>query len=122
MHRFKPGYVGRLKFSPDSKLLLLQDHLWDVVGGKLLPWSFDANETVTAAGFSPDGTVLAASYADFNPFGSPLFAPSIRFWDTASGKMIRQFKGARGYTMVAFSPDGKSLAVTSAAESAVRLL
>jgi dipeptidyl aminopeptidase/acylaminoacyl peptidase len=51
--------------------------------------------------FSPDGKTVASGGAD----------KTIRLWETATGKEIREFQGNQGHVYsVAFSPDGKTLA------------
>jgi hypothetical protein len=63
--------------------------------------------TAAAAGagsrlaFSPDGRTLVARGADH----------SVRVWDVAAGKELRQFKGHQGRVeTVAYAPDGKTVA------------
>jgi WD40 repeat protein len=43
--------------------------------------------------------------------GTPRFLHTLRLWDAANGKLIRQLEGHQGYIVsLAFSPDGKKLA------------
>lgn len=56
---------------------------------------------VFALAFAPDGKTLLAGAWD----------GSLRLWDVASGKEIRQYAGHKGWVRsVAFSPDGKTFA------------
>src|SRR5947209_4969541 len=55
---------------------------------------------VFSVAFSPDGKTLAAGGWD----------GSIRLWDVATSKELRQFVGHKGWVKsVAFSPDGRTL-------------
>jgi WD40 repeat protein len=60
---------------------------------------------ISALAFAPDGKTLVSA-SD---------GPTLRLWDVATGKELRQFRGHRGpVCSVAFSPDGRTLASGSA--------
>ncbi|MEG4092943.1 WD40 domain-containing protein [Microcoleus sp. Pol12B4] len=66
--------------------------------------SAEQQRSVWSVAFSPDGKTLAS--------GS--FDQSIKFWDVATGKVIKTFRGAqKGALSIAFSSDGKTLASAS---------
>jgi WD40 repeat protein len=103
----EPGTLGSVIFSPDGKTLFWQDNAKlcsvDARTGKELP-PLDARQLGGCLAFSPDGKLLATENEDH----------TIRLWDRASGKVIRQFRGHRdSVSAVVFSPDGKLLASAS---------
>ena len=119
------GTMARVKkvfFSPDGTRFatLHGDSLevWDVqTREKRLTISVDKEraEEITDACFSPDGKRLAGATggrSGLNWNGEAIF-----LWDTATGKLLRQFSGDREKydSRVCFSPDGKVL-ITSAGE------
>ncbi len=97
-----------LALSPDGRKvatsLTLRDvsktqavQLWDAATGKALltlPGSY-----ATALAFSPDGTVLAVGDRE------------LRLWDVSSGRLLRSQKLAGQIGVLAYSPNGKVLAV-----------
>jgi RNA polymerase sigma factor (sigma-70 family) len=112
--------VTRIDFSPDGKTLasVATDgtiRLWDVATGKetskLAPLQGDLDPLVR---FSPDGKMLVSKDGG-----------NVRLWDVATGKELRKLQEAGGNPQggiggkpggsapvdVAFSPDGKSVAV-----------
>jgi RNA polymerase sigma factor (sigma-70 family) len=129
------GDVRCIAFSPDGKTLAFGDmrmgrpvRLWDVSTGKQrgqlggfiddprlprpprpvklcedapppLPFEGHAGP-VYSLSFSPDGKLLASSAGD------------VRLWDLKTRRQLRELvKGARRASLLAFSPDGKTLAV-----------
>jgi WD40 repeat protein/predicted Ser/Thr protein kinase len=99
--------VLTLAFSPDGRHLAggcgLVLQLWDVTTGKLEtfdPGVFD--EPCTGLAFQPGGNLLAAAFE----------GGTVRVWDWVRGGAARSPKAHAGKVeAVAFSPDGKTLAV-----------
>jgi RNA polymerase sigma factor (sigma-70 family) len=114
-------------FAPDGKVLVTQDQtgpvrVWDVTTGRevrlLTPGGLEfrgagLHAQLAGAGFvfSPDGKRLAARGPDRR----------VHLWDVASGAVLPGFAAGReDFGPVAFSPDGKTLAV--AGDGVIRIL
>jgi WD40 repeat protein/serine/threonine protein kinase len=102
------GGISRLARSTDGRRL--------VTGGQDLTagiWSAETlrrqhvltghGGTVQAASFSPDGKLVATAGR----------GPEVSIWKTDTGELVRSHAVSRAVLSVAFSPDGKRLAVTS---------
>src|SRR5262249_30887032 len=67
---------------------------------------FRHGDSVWAVAVSPDGKLIASCSGSFDP--------TIRFWDPATGREVRQIQVADrlhdGLMALAFAPDGKTLA------------
>jgi RNA polymerase sigma factor (sigma-70 family) len=123
------SWVGKVALSPDGKLLATIDHtkkqsgigtiwrpdhrvrVWDVATGQeLRQLAMPAKEVSPgieagffSLAFAPDGRTLVAG---------AIIDGTLRVWDAATGRELRQltdFSGTVG--PLAFSPDGKALAV-----------
>ena len=105
-----------LAFSPDSKQLAISNvdaplEIWDVAkASKLADLGTEPQGPVA---WSPDGSSLATATA--KPGGEA----QVRIWDSVTYDLLDQL--AIGATSVAFSPDGKQLALTEASNSDVIL-
>ena len=77
--------------------------LWDAASGKLVV-SFDHQDEVFQAAFSPDGTRILTASAD----------KTAKLWNAASGKLIASFDHQASVYHGAFSPDGARILTASA--------
>jgi WD40 repeat protein len=119
------NYPSYFSFSPDSRLLALGEgrgkepglvSLWDVHTGKQVR-SIEVPQNLSIEStFSPDSKVLVTG-GNYHP--SPRgkvheSARLIQFWDIKTGKKLREIQSEKTperVEAVAFSPDGKHLAV-----------
>lgn len=98
------GYFSVAAFSPDGQVLAGAGSDGTIKEWNVSTWKlqreFQAPEGVISLAYSPDGKLLAS--------GESAMKASIRFWDTATGKVCADFQPHDWFLhMVAFSPDGK---------------
>lgn len=109
-----------LAYSPDGKALASASgqpmiKLWDVTTGKNVTTLRQDFGEINYIAYSPDGKALASA-AGGTTMGSDFTAgdTTVRLWDLATGKSTVILRGhPKGFRVVAFSPDGKTLAVGS---------
>ena len=108
------GSVAALSFSPDGKRLIScssagQVFTWDPVTGERLLEEPGTRTTKIGVAFSPDGRRMAVTTTE-----------GVRIGDVVSGKTIRTLAVPAVVHAVAWSPDGRWIAV-GAADHAVRI-
>jgi RNA polymerase sigma factor (sigma-70 family) len=90
--------------------------LWDLRSGReIRRFGEGANVETRHLAFSPDGTKLASTEANWmDPayFGEGPLTMPIHIWDTATGRELRHWEMDNG-SRVCFSPDGTTLASVS---------
>jgi WD40 repeat protein len=115
---YTDGYLEAAAFSPDGCVLAGQGtfdplHRWSVPSGRPLPrWGGIARALSPreCLAYSPDGSVLAASYAVEAGSG---YVPVICLWDAETGALRGRLDTEVAYVhprAIVFSPDGRLLA------------
>jgi RNA polymerase sigma factor (sigma-70 family) len=117
--RFRHGdAVLSLAYSPDGKKVASgcgdgTVWVWEAATGKEMLSLKAHHYFISAVAFSPDGKVLISRGREDTP-GPYGGAGTIRVWDLATGRELRQFKGLEhGGGVIALSADGKTLAAGS---------
>jgi WD40 repeat protein len=111
------GFRG-VVFSPDGRWIATGNAsdlvIWDADNGKeefRLRDPGNRDDPVLSLAFSPDSRRIIAGYGRFN---WTRVVGHANLWDLASGKLIERAPGSRGTVhRVAFSPDGREVALAS---------
>jgi WD40 repeat protein len=105
------GIVHDAQYSPDGQRIITADdaRVYDAKTGKELD-ELKVGSEVTAASFSPDGSLLLTASKD----------RLARTWDASSYQLLHTFDQRGPITSASFSPDGK-LVLTSGSNQTVKL-
>jgi serine/threonine protein kinase/WD40 repeat protein len=111
---FRDGFVSSLAFSPTSGTLAIAHR-----SGEICLWDLATTGCTSslagawAVAFSPNGETLAAADATTGAYAENVTNGVIRLWNVATGKLTTTFTdpSSQGALSLAFSPDGKTLAV-----------
>ena len=103
------------EFTPDGKQLIMAGldetvYIWDAKTFALNRKLKGHGETISALAISPDGRTLVTGGFDVIASKNPV---KVAFWDLASGKITRSVQAPHQVASLAFSPDGKWLAMAS---------
>ncbi len=102
-----PTYVDQLEFQPRAHLLLVRHRnsaviIWSWRDGKQLPWA-ETLSGVCSAQFSPDGASVALGF----------LSSLVQIRNVQSGELLAQIRHQGQIKALAFSPDGRFLAIAS---------
>lgn len=103
------------QFTPDGKQLLLAGldetiYVFDAKTFECQRTIKGHEETISALAISPDGKMIVTGGFDVRTTQNPV---KVVLWDLASGKPVKVLRSPHRVLSLAFSPDGKSLAMTS---------
>lgn len=117
------GAMFAVEFTPDGKQLVLGGLDETVYIRDAKTYALDRTfkghgETIAALAISPDGRTLVTGGFDVIAQANPV---KVVFWDLATGKITRTVTSPHCVASLAFSPDGKWLAMTAVGSKEVSL-
>ncbi len=119
------GTVTSMSFDSKGQTLVTVSRdktikLWDVKKGQVKATLLGHLRGVLAAGISPDGKIVASVSAAYGRRTEKQDG-GIKFWDATTGKIKTTHKLNSIWVRAAFSPDGKTLALTSSLAGPITL-
>ncbi|HEU4478873.1 MAG TPA: PQQ-binding-like beta-propeller repeat protein [Pyrinomonadaceae bacterium] len=117
--------VFAVAFSPNGKTIASGSYdgtvkLWDAASGIEIRSLNAHGFGVYAVAFSPDGKIIASGGGE-DTRDDQQQPHAIKFWDAATGDLLRSVERESQVRSVAFSPDGKAIASDSWGNNAVVL-
>ena len=111
------------EFTPDGKQLVMGGldetvYIWDAKTFALKRTLKGHGETIKALAISPDGRTLVTGGFDVITVNNPV---KLVFWDLAAGTITRSVRSPHAVTRLAFSPDGKWLAMAASGGKEISL-
>jgi WD40 repeat protein len=109
------GAMFAAEFTPDGQHLILAGldetvYIWDARTFALHRKLQGQGETIAALAISPDGRTLVTGGFDVLTTRNPV---KVAIWDLATGKITRTLRSPHRVVSLAFSPDGKWIAMAS---------
>ena len=103
------------EFTPDGKQLVLAGldetvYIWDAKTFQAARALKGHGETISALAISPDGKMMVTGGFDVVTTRNPV---KVALWDLSSGKIVKTMRAPHRVVSLAFSPDGKWIAMTS---------
>jgi WD40 repeat protein len=109
------GAMFAAEFTPDGKQLVMAGldetvYVWDAKTFALVKKLGGHGETISALAISPDSKTIVTGGFDVLAEKNPV---KVVFWDLATGKMLRTVRAPHRVASLAFSPDGKWVAMAA---------
>jgi WD40 repeat protein len=109
------GAMFAAEFTPDGQRLILAGldetvYIWDAKTFGLIRKLGGHGETISALAISPDGKTLVTGGFDVLAEKNPV---KVVFWDLTSGKILRTVRAPHRVASLAFSPNGKWVAMAA---------
>jgi len=103
------------EFTPDGKQLVMAGldetvYFWDAKTFQPARSLKGHGETISALAISPDGKMMVTGGFDVVTTRNPV---KVALWDLTSGKVVKTMRSPHRVVSLAFSPDGKWIAMTS---------
>ena len=109
------GAMFAAEFTPDGQRLVMAGldetvYIWDAKTFALLKKLGGHGETISALAISPDSKTIVTGGFDVLAEKNPV---KVVFWDLASGKILKTVRAPHRVASLAFSPDGKWVAMAA---------
>ncbi len=118
---FGGSRINSIRFSPDGKLLAACDDyyakIFDIETGKEIKYFKFDDSRINSIQFSPNGkTIAISSSRSYYDEDIEKIENMVRIFDIETGDQKKSFEQNVGVNTLAFSPDGKTIAIGSSVE------